>query len=96
MLSALAAALKLTQKIANRMQSFVNILIECNRAQPEQMFLYKHSILLHKLYNTELPETEWMAPNFQQFLTSRQTKFSVIKTNKKELATISWQTIYMF
>ena len=63
------------------MQSFVNIHTECNRALPEQMILYKHAILLHKTYNQKIPEIEWIALNFQQLLTSRQTKFSTIKTN---------------
>ena len=47
LLSALATALKLTQHIPNRMQSFIDIHIECKRALPEQMILNKHAILLH-------------------------------------------------
>ena len=85
LLSASAAALKLTQKIPNRMQSFINIHIECKRALPEQMILYKHSILLHKLYNNKLPEVEWTALNFQQSLTTRQTKFVVIKNQNRKV-----------
>ena len=46
------------------------------------MIVYKHAILLHKLYNKNFPETEWIALNFQQLLTSRQLKFSIIKTNR--------------
>ena len=49
------------------------------------MILYKHAILLNKLYNIQLPETEWIALNFQQILTTRQTKFLVIKTNNKRI-----------
>ena len=67
------------------MQSFVNIHLECKLALPEQMIIYKHSILLHKLYNTELPEVEWTALNFQQLLTSRQTKFLVVKNNNRKV-----------
>ena len=81
LLSASSNALKLTQTFPNRMQSFINIHTECNRALPEQMILYKHAILLHKTYNQKIPEIEWIALNFQQLLTSRQTKFSTIKTN---------------
>ena len=43
------------------------------------------NILLNKLYNTQSPETEWIALNFQQILTTRQTKFLVIKTNNKRI-----------
>ena len=67
------------------MQSFVNIHYECNRALPEQMILYKHAILLHKMYNQKSPEIEWIALNFQQLLTSRQLNFSIIKTNRCKL-----------
>ena len=69
----------------NIMQSFAKIHIKCKHALPEQMIIYKHAILLHKLYNTASPETEWIALNFQQILTTRQTKFSVIKTNNKRI-----------
>ena len=41
----------------------------------------RSNILLHKLS----PETEWIALNFQQILTTRQTKFLVIKTNSKRI-----------
>ena len=65
------------------MQSFINLHIECKRALPEQMILYKHAIMLHKMYNSELLEMEWIALNFQQLLTTKQTKFLIVKTNKK-------------
>ena len=45
---------------------------------------HKHAILLHKLYNNELPEVDWISLNFQKILTTRQTKFSVIKTKTKK------------
>ena len=69
----------------DRMQSFISIHTECKRALPDQMMMYKHSLMLHKLYNTQLPETEWIALNFQQILTTRQTKFLTIKTNNKKI-----------
>ena len=47
--------------------------------------MYKHALMLHKLYNTQLPETEWIALNFQQILTTRQTKILIIKTNNKKV-----------
>ena len=49
------------------------------------MIVYEHFILLHKLYNTQLPEVEWTALNFQQLVTSRQTKFSIIKNNNRKV-----------
>ena len=77
-----ATALKLTQKAQNGMQLFNNIHIECNPTLPEQIILYKHAILLHKMYNLKIPEIAWIAWNFQQLPTSRQVNFSIIKTNK--------------
>ena len=56
------------------MQSFINLHIECKRALPEQMILYKHAIMLHKMYNSELPEMEWIVVNFQQLLTTKNIR----------------------
>ena len=53
-------------------KSFINVHIECKHALPEQMILYKHAILLHKVYDVELPAVEWTALNFQQLFNSRQ------------------------
>ena len=46
------------------------------------MILYKHAILLHKLYNTHQPQTDWIELNFNQIITSRQSHFRIIKSNK--------------
>ena len=81
-MSASANALKLSQPVTNQMQSYVDVHKECKRAQPEQMMLYKHAIMLHKLYNENFPEMDWLALNFQQTTTQRQTNFYVIKNNK--------------
>ena len=81
LLSASANALKLTQNNPNYMQSFIDIHKSCKRALPEQMILYKHAILLYKLYNENLPETDWLALNFQQTTTTRQAVFFIIKNN---------------
>ena len=58
LLSSSANALKLSQINPNYMQSFVDVHKCCKRALPEQMFLYKHAIMLHKLYNENLPESD--------------------------------------
>ena len=59
--------------------------MECKHALPEQMILFRHAILLYKLYNIAIPEMESTAINFQQLLTSRQTNFSVVKSNQKRV-----------
>ena len=59
LLSASATALKLSQLVTNQMQSFINVHTECERALPEQMMMYKHAKMLHKLYNEKCPEMDW-------------------------------------
>ena len=81
LLSASAKALKLSQRTPDPFESFINIHKSCNRASPEQMIIYKHAILLHKLYNTHQPQTDWIELNFNQILTSWQEHFKSIKNN---------------
>ena len=45
------------------------------------MLIYKHAILLHKLYNTNIHGTDWVDLNLDQILTSRQTTFNIMKSN---------------
>jgi hypothetical protein len=53
-----------------------------NRATPDQMLIYNHSILLHKLYNGNLPSLELLTLNFNQTLTSRQTVYLASKVDR--------------
>ena len=82
LLSASSKALKLSQRTPDSYESFVNVHQSCKRALPNQLIKYKHSILLHKMYNSYCPEADWIDLNFDQILTTRQTKFKVIKSNK--------------
>ena len=52
-----------------------------NRATPEQILSYKHSLALYRLYNCNKPTFEWCALHFNQILTSRQTKFKIQISN---------------
>ena len=65
------------------MISFVNIHKMNQRATPESMLLYKLSIQLFKLYNSNEHSLEWISLNLNQILTSRQSKFQIMKTNDK-------------
>ena len=80
-LSTSARALKLSQRNPNFYESYINIHTACNRALPNQFILYKHSILLYKMYNSYCPEMDWVELNFNQTTTSHQTLFNVIKSN---------------
>ena len=65
----------------DRMILFENIHKMNNRAIPNAIMLYKSSIQLFKLYNSNEYTLEWTEMNFNQILTSRQTTFSILKTN---------------
>ena len=65
----------------NPMISFANIHVMNQRATPESMLLYRLSIQLFKLYNTNVDSLEWVSLYWNQILTSRQSKFAILKTN---------------
>jgi hypothetical protein len=48
-----------------------------NRALPDQMMLYKHALMLFKLYQFRTPTIEWIELQHSQMLTTRQTQFEV-------------------
>ena len=48
---------------------------------PNQMLNYKHAILLHELYNTNLHGTDWVDLNLQQIFKSCQTTYNIMKSN---------------
>ena len=47
------------------------------RATPAKFMLYKHALQLHKLFNLYEPPQDWLALNFSQLTSRRQTHFSV-------------------
>ena len=55
---------------------------ELNLFLPTQLIVLKHAILLHTLYNEQLPDTDWIELKINQILTSRQTHIKVSKSNK--------------
>ena len=75
------------QNTPGPMQSFVNFHHTCKRATPSQTMQYKHSIVLHKLFNTQIPTMDWIELNFHQTLTSREAMFNVIRLNKTNVGT---------
>ena len=64
---------------------FVEIHNQYHRATPDKFMLYKHALVLFKLLNNTDYTMEWRALNFNQILTSRQTKFLSTKGNKKKV-----------
>ena len=47
------------------------------RGTPHQMMKYKHSLLLHKLYNSTRHNEDWMDMNLNQSFSTRCTKFKI-------------------
>ena len=64
LLSVLAKALKISMYYPDPMISFANIHVVNQRATPESMLLYRLSIQLFKLYNTNTHSLEWVSLNW--------------------------------
>ena len=75
--TASASALKICTPNYNMYMSYNTLHSINKRAQPSQILLYKHAILLYKIYLFNIPHLEWVSLNFNQILTSRQTKFEI-------------------
>ena len=84
-LSASANALKISQRNPDPMESYINVHNNCKRALPNQMMEYKHSILLHKIFNNQQPVMDWIELTFNQALTTRETFFNSVKSNKTKI-----------
>ena len=80
-----AKALKICMFYPDHMLSFVNIHKMNNRALPDSLMTYKTAIQLYKLYNSNNTSKDWIDLNFNQILTSRQTTFMILKTNKSKV-----------
>ena len=67
------------------MTSYVDIHVMNNRAFPESILLYKLAIQLFKLNNSKDHPLEWISLNPNQILTSHQSKFLILKSNKRKV-----------
>ena len=85
LLAASAKALKLCFKTQLVMFSYNDIHTLTKRATPPQLQIYKHAILLLRLYNSIDTTSDWVRLNFQQTLTSRQTNFIILKNNNYKI-----------
>ena len=85
LMSCSANALKLCTIGGGKDMSFENIHTMNMRATPEKMMLYKHALLLHKIYNSSDYSEEWIQLNLNQTLTSRQTVSKSIRLIRSKL-----------
>ena len=85
LLSASARALKLCNKNYSNDHSYIALHKLNKRATPNQFLIYKHALILFKLYNCINTTTDWINLNFQQILTSRQTNFIISRDNNYKI-----------
>ena len=81
LLAASAKALKLCDNTYSPFQSFIDLHRSHTRGTPFQFSIYKHALLLFKLYNSNELFNDWVSLNFNQILTGRQLNFKKISTN---------------
>jgi hypothetical protein len=77
LLSASANALKLCNKINNPNISYIDLHKHFKRALPEKFCMYRHCLLLYKIFNNLIPRKDWLDLNFQMINTRRQIFFEV-------------------
>ena len=65
-LAASATALMLSTPNYHTLMSYEQIHAINKRATPKQILLYKHSLLLFKVWNDSIYSKEWLALHFQQ------------------------------
>ena len=75
LLGASAKALKMALHYPKHNISYLNLHSICNRATPNMFSDYKLALLLHKIYNFQIPVEEWLHLNMNQYFTSRQSHF---------------------
>jgi hypothetical protein len=84
-LNNLCKALALCNRDNSRDHSYIALHRINKRATPDQMSIYKHALLLFKLYNCVDTTIDWVHLNFQQILTSRQLNFIVSRNNNYKI-----------
>ena len=77
LLSASANALKLCSLYYDPSISYVDLHLLYKRALPNNYCLYRHCLLLFKVFNSSIPKKDWLDLNFRMINTSRQTHFEI-------------------
>ncbi len=77
LLSALANALKLCYLFYDPSVSYIDLHKLHKRALPSKFCIYRHCLLMHKVFNDLIPKRDWLDLNFQIVNTSRQTSFEI-------------------
>ena len=68
-----------------------------NRATAENYLQYKNALCLFKIMNSIPPHTtEWVPLNFNQILTTRQSKFKTLKQNNRRVGLNALANRFLF
>ena len=89
LLSTSSRALKLCTPSYTQEMSFVKLHEINNRATPEQFCIYKHSLLLHSIYNLKTPPQEWINLNFNQMFNRRENNFKVYDNSNYKIGKLN-------
>ena len=65
--------------------SFDQIHVINNRATPSQIMLYKHLLLLYKIWNDKIYYNDWIALNFQQNFNERNSTVKIFETSNLKI-----------
>ena len=82
MMSASAALLKYCVRFYDRKISYITLHAIVKRATPSQIMIYKHALLLHKIYNDENSSQEWLSLFFNQTFNNRAMAANFIDNSK--------------
>ena len=89
LLSTSARALKLCTPSYTQEMSFVKLHEINDRATPEQFCMYKHSLVLHSIYNLKTPPQEWINLNFNQTFNRRENNFKVYDNSNYKIGKLN-------
>ena len=81
LLSASASPLKRTMTNYNYLVLFKTLHYINQRATPHQIKTYKHTLLLHKLYNDDIMSRDWVDLFFSQHFNQRDQKIRFFNTS---------------
>ena len=85
LLTASALPLKLCVYHFDQSISYDTLHTSLKRAKPAQFMLYKHALLLHKIYNDENSSHEWQSMFFNQTFSTRATKPNFIDNSNYKI-----------
>ena len=85
LLSVSATPVKLTTRNYDRMMSFETLHYLNKRATPNQMILYKHALLLHKVYHNESMSVDWTNLFFTQHFNSKENCVRFFNTSSYKI-----------